>query len=323
MAGAPQGGIPNVNQAAAQGVYGAGLGSAAGMGYTPQQVQAGQLATTDLSPYMNPYTEQVIRANEADILRGAQMGLNNLGAQAQAARAFGGSRHGVTEAELGRNVAQQLAQSSAGLRQTGYGQAQQAALSDIANQMAAQQYNVGSGLQGAQQRLAAADQLANISNLGFGMGQTVQQNLMQQGALQQGVQQALIDAAKAQYGGYTAGPATSINYLSNALQATPMPTTQTQTGSPGLFNMLSTIAGIAAQFSDVRLKKDIKQIGKLPNGMNLYKWAWNKLGKAIGADKFPAIGVLAQEVQKTNPEFVVKGDDGYLRVNYSKIYSVG
>jgi len=326
MAGAPQGGIPNVNEAAAQGVYGAGLGSIAGMGYRPGQVRAGQLATTDLSPYMNPYTEQVIQANEADILRGAQMGLNNLGAQAQAARAFGGSRHGIAEAELGRNVAQQLAQSSAGLRQAGYTQAQQAALSDIANRMAAQQYNVGSGLQGAQQRLAAANQLANISNLGFGMGQTVQQNLMQQGALQQGVQQALIDAAKAQYGGYVAAPETSLNYLSNALQATPMPTTQTQTGSPGLFNMLSTIAGIGAQagmFSDVRLKKDIKQIGKLPNGMNLYKWAWNKLGKAIGADKFPAIGVLAQEVQKTNPEFVVKGDDGYLRVNYSKIYSVG
>ena len=323
MAGA---GVPNVNQAAAQGVYGAGIGSAQGMGYTPQQVQAGQLATTNLSPYMNPYTEQVIRANEADILRGAQMGLGNLGAQAQAARAFGGSRHGVAEAELGRNVASQLAQSSAGLRQAGFQNAQQAALADIQNRMAAQQYNVGSGLQGQQQRLAAANQLANISNLGFGMGQTVQQNLMQQGALQQGVQQALIDAAKQQYAGYTGAPAASINYLSNAIGATPTGGTTTQSGSPGLFNMLSTIAGIAAQagaFSDVRLKKDIKQIGKLPNGINLYKWAWNKIGKAIGADKFPTVGVLAQEVQKINPEFVVKGDDGYLRVNYSKIYSAG
>jgi len=275
---------------------------------------------------MNPYTNEVIQANEADILRGAQMGINNLGAQAQAARAFGGSRHGVMEAELGRNVAQQLAQSSAGLRQAGYATAQQNALQDIQNQMAAQQYNVGAGLQGQQQRLAAANQLANISNLGFGMGQTVQQNLMQQGALQQGVQQALIDAAKQQYAGYTGAPAASINYLSNAIGATPTGGTTTQSGSPGLFNMLSTIAGIAAQagaFSDVRLKKDIKQIGKLPNGINLYKWAWNKIGKAIGADKFPTVGVLAQEVQKINPEFVVKGDDGYLRVNYSKIYSAG
>jgi hypothetical protein len=325
MAGA---GVPNVNEAAAQGVYSAGIGSAQGMGYTPQQVQAGQLATTNIAPYMNPYTNEVIQANEADILRGAQMGINNLGAQAQAARAFGGSRHGVMEAELGRNVAQQLAQSSAGLRQAGFQNAQQAALADIQNQMAAQQYNVGAGLQGQQQRLAAANQLANISNLGFGMGQTVQQNLMQQGALQQGVQQALIDAAKQQYAGYTGAPAASINYVSNAIGATPMGSTTTQSGSPGLFNMLSTIAGIAAQAgmfptSDVRLKKDIKQIGKLPNGINLYKWAWNKIGKAIGADKFPTVGVLAQEVQKINPEFVVKGDDGYLRVNYSKIYSAG
>ena len=246
MAGA---GIPNVNQAAAQGVYGAGLGSAAGMNYAPQQVQAGQLATTNLSPYMNPYTEQVIQANQADILRGAQMGLNNLGAQAQAARAFGGSRHGVAEAELGRNVASQLAQSSAGLRQAGYTQAQQGALSDIANRMAAQQYNVGSGLQGAQQRLAAANQLANISNLGFGMGQKVQQNLMQQGALQQGVQQALIDAAKQQYAGYTGAPGTSIDYLSRAIQAIPNAGTTTQTGSPGLFGILSSIASIASAFA--------------------------------------------------------------------------
>lgn len=245
MAGA---GIPNVNQAAAQGVYGAGLGAAAGMGYTPQQVQAGQLATTNLSPYMNPYTEQVIRANEADILRGAQMGLGSLGAQAQAAKAFGGSRHGVAEAELGRNVASQLAQSSAGLRQAGYATAQQNALQDIQNQMAAQQYNVGSGLQGQQQRLAAAQQLANISNLGFGMGQTVQQNLMQQGALQQGVQQALIDAAKQQYAGYTGAPAASLDYLTRAIQAVPSVGTSTQTSSssPGLFGMLSSIASIAS-----------------------------------------------------------------------------
>lgn len=245
MAGA---GIPNINEAAAQGVFGAGLGAAQGMGYNPQQVQAGQLATTNIAPYMNPYTEQVIRANEADILRGAQIGLGNLGAQAQAARAFGGSRHGVAEAELGRNVASQLAQSSAGLRQAGYATAQQNALQDIQNQMAAQQYNVGAGLQGQQQRLAAAQQLANISNLGFGMGQTVQQNLMQQGALQQGVQQALIDAAKQQYAGYTGAPASTMDYLNRAIGVVPASGTSTQSGSssPGLFGMLTSIASMAS-----------------------------------------------------------------------------
>jgi len=244
MAGAPQGGTPNVNQAAAQGIYGAGLGSAAGMGYTPQQVQAGQLSSTDIGQYMNPYTEQVIRANEADILRGAQMGLDILGAKAQAAGAYGGSRQAIAEAEYGRNVAQQLAQSSAGLRQAGFQSAQQAALSDIQNRMAAGQFNVGSGLQGQQQRLAAAQQLANVSNLGFGMGQQVQQSLAAQGAQQQALQQALLDAAQQQYAGYTGAPQQTIGYVSQALGATPVPQTQTTSRQPGLFDYLT--AGLSA-----------------------------------------------------------------------------
>ena len=242
MAGAPQGGqtaMPNVNQGAAMGIYGAGLGAAGEMGYQPGQVQAGQLATTSMTPYMNPYTEQVIKANEADILRGAQMGLNTLGAQAQAARAFGGSRQGVAEAELGRNVLQQLAQSSAGLRQAGFTQAQQAAQQDIQNRLAQE----GLGLQGSSQRLGAASQLANVANLGFGMGQTVQQNLAQQGALQQGLQQALIDAAKQQYAGYTGAPAASIGYVTSALGATPVPQTTTTSKQPGLFDWLTLALG--------------------------------------------------------------------------------
>jgi len=233
----------NIFSAAQQGITGAGAGAAAEMGYQPGMVSAGQLATTSMTPYMNPYTEEVIKATEADILRGAQMGLNTLGAQAQAARAFGGSRQGVAEAELGRNVLQQLAQSSAGLRQAGFQQAQSAAQQDIANALAAQQFNVGSGLQGQQARLAAGSQLANIANLGFGMGQSIQQGLAQQGAMQQGLQQALIDAAKAQYAGYTGAPQASIGYVTQALGATPVPQSQTTSKQPGLFDWLTLALG--------------------------------------------------------------------------------
>ncbi len=246
MAGPSSGGqpaMPNINQAAATGIYGAGLGTAGQMGYQPAQVAAGSIPTTNMSAYMNPYTQQVIQANEADILRGAQMGLNELGAQATAAKAFGGSRQGVAQAELGRNVLQQLAQSSAGLRQAGYTQGMGAAQQDIANQLAAQQFNVTSGLQGQQANLAAANQLANISNLGFGMGQTVQQNLSQQGGMQQGLQQALLDAAKAQYAGYTGAPAASIGYVTSALGSTPVPQNQTTSKQPGLFDYLTLALG--------------------------------------------------------------------------------
>lgn len=246
MAGAPQGGIGNVNQAAAQAVLGAGMTTAGEMMTAPAAIQAGQLATTDYAPYMNPYTQNVIDAQAQDVLRNAQIGLNNLGAQAQAARAFGGSRHGIAEAELGRGVASTLGQQAAQLRGQAFQNAQQAALSDIGNRFAADQFNVNTALAGSQNRQAAAQQLANIGNIGFGMGQQIQQNLMQQGALQQGVQQALIDAAKQQYAGYTGAPASSIDYLSRAIGVVPGVSTTTTDSSPGLFGMLSSIASLAS-----------------------------------------------------------------------------
>jgi len=247
MAGGPQaGGQPqNINTLAAQGIKGAGMGTAQAMGYQPQQVQAGQLANTSMTPYMNPYTTEVIKANEADILRGANKGLDMLGAQATAANAFGGSRHGVAMGEMGRDVASQLAQSSANLRQQGYTQAQQAAQSDIGTQMQAQLANQQAGLQGAQQRLGASGQMADISNLGFGMGQTVTQNLAQQGAQQQAMQQALIDAGKQNFAGYTGQPQQSIGYVTQALGATPVPQTQTTSKQPGLFDYLTLGASMS------------------------------------------------------------------------------
>jgi hypothetical protein len=257
---------PNINSLAAQGIQGAGMGTAMGMGYQPQQVGvAGNSATvtpqtlagTNMQPYMNPYDDAVVKANEADILRGAQMGMNNLQGAAQAAKAFGGSRHGVAMGEIGRDTVSQLAQASSNLRQAGYQNAQQAALQDIQNnmqgQLANQQAGMGdisnqlqaslanqqAGLAGAGQRLGAANQLGQIANLGFGMGQQVNNNLMQQGMQQQAMQQALFDAAQKQFQGFTNQPVNSLGYVTAALGNTPVPETQTTTKQNGLFDYLT------------------------------------------------------------------------------------
>ena len=303
MAGGPQaGGIatnPNINQLAAQGIKGAGINTALGMGFQP-----GQLATTNLDPYMNPYQQNVIDRSIADINRQGSQMQNTLGAQASAANAFGGSRHGIAEGELGRNILQSVADTTTGLNQQGFTQAQGAAQTDIANQM-----------QGAQHRLGSAGQLANISNLGFGMGQTVSNNLAQQGALQQGTNQALIDAIKGQFGGYSGAGAEGLGWLSQALGATTVPQTQTDTKQAGLFDYLT----LAAQASDERLKTNIKKMGQLKSGLNIYKWDWKEGAEKFGADMNHTIGVIAQEVMKVMPEAVVKNKDGYYRVYYSKL----
>jgi hypothetical protein len=232
---------PNINSLAAQGIQGAGMGTAQGLGYNPLSVNANQLSNTSLTPYMNQFTDDVVKANEADILRGAQMGLDHLGAEAQMANAYGGSRHGVAMGEMGRGVASQLAQSSAGLRQAGFQNAQQAAMNDINTNLQGQMANQQADLSAQGQRLGAANQLANISNLGFGMGQTVNRNLATQGAQQQALQQALFDAARKQYEGFVNHPAQGLGYVTGALNANPVskPQTVTQTKTPGLFDYLT------------------------------------------------------------------------------------
>ncbi len=260
--GLPGGQTQNINQLAAQGIKGAGMGTAMGMGYTPSQVNANQLSSTNMTPYTNPYDDAVVKANEADILRGAQMGMNNLQGQAQAAGAFGGSRHGVAMGEIGRDTVSQLAQASAGLRQAGFQNAQRMALQDIGNnfqgQLANQQAGMGdisnrmqadlanqqAGLAGAQQRLGAANQLGQVANLGFNMGQTVNNNLAMQGAQQQAMQQALFDAAQRQFRGYTGQGANTLGYVNQALGQTPNvgTTTKQETKQNGIFDYLTAMS---------------------------------------------------------------------------------
>jgi hypothetical protein len=61
--------------------------------------------------------------------------------------------------------------------------------------------------------------------------------------------------------------------------------------------------------SDVRLKRDIALVGRLDNGLGLYRYRY------LWSDT-EYVGVMAQEVALIEPRAAVHGFDGYLRVNY-------
>jgi hypothetical protein len=184
----------NVNQAAAGGLQQAMQGTQAGMGFQAQgvgptsysaasagsqgynaasagqqsalsadQVQAGQIAGRNLSAYTNPYESQVVDQSLADLERTRLMQQNQLGAQASAAGAFGGSRQGIAEAETNRAFADQAARTASGLRQAGFQNAQQMAGQDIATQMQAALANQGANLQAGTTSAQLAQQI-NIAN---------------------------------------------------------------------------------------------------------------------------------------------------------------
>jgi hypothetical protein len=125
MAGSAQGGAqpagqPNVFQQAQMGQTGAMMGTAAGMGYQPAQVQAGQIGQTNLTPYFNPFEQTVVQQSLGDIEQARQMQANQLASQAQRAGAFGGSRSAILESQANEAALQQAARTAANLRLGGF-----------------------------------------------------------------------------------------------------------------------------------------------------------------------------------------------------------
>jgi len=225
--GAPAGG--NVYTQASQGLTGA-MGATAQQAFQPMQTGPMTVAGSNMGQYMNPYTNQVIGNLARDTGRAMEMGSNQLGAQASSAGAFGGSRHGIAQGQMMGDTLRGFQTQAGQLRQSGYQNAQQMAQQDVQNRMAANQ-----------QRLGAANQLAGLGMQGFNMGQQMSNQSFQQGLAQQAVNQALIDAAKQQYAGFTGAPAQSLQYTTTALGATPTPQSQTQavSKSPGVFDYLT------------------------------------------------------------------------------------
>lgn len=336
----------------------------------PGQIDVNQLATTDFSAYMNPYNQQVVDLAGQDIERQRQMANNQLGAQASAAGAFGGSRQGVAESLTNAEFARQAAQTSAGLRQQGFQTALQSGQFDIGqtqaartlgsqqemqartfNQQAAEaaanreqaaragnmqaanafalqqaqfeqaanQSNFGGQFQAAGVRAGGAGQLGGLGQQLFGQGQDITRQQQDFGARQQAMNQALIEAARGQYGGFTGAPQGALQLPLAAVGASNMgQKTQTDARQPGLFDYLQMGAQTAGSYfaSDRRLKTNVQPLGQR-NGVNVYSWDWTEEGAKIASPDQPTVGVMADELILTHPHLVHRAADGYLRVNYS------
>jgi len=237
MAGQGQGG--NVFQQSAQGMRSAGQAAQNATTYQPMNVGNNTVAGANLNQYMNPFQQQVIDASMSGLDRQRQMAQTGIGAQAQAAGAFGGSRHGVAQAETNRGFADVAGQTLAGLNMQNFTNAQQMGQFDAGQRQAAQMANQQAGLAGANLRMGAAGTLGNLANLGFGQGMQVQNQQANMGAQQQQLMQALINAQRGQFAGFAGAPQQSVGGQVGAIGGMNYGNTQTQTMKPGLFDFLT------------------------------------------------------------------------------------
>lgn len=188
-----------------------------------------------------------------------------------------------------------------------------------------------------QQAMKENDLLLGATTQGFGVGQQANQNAFNQqltqynmplntlSALRTGAQvqnpSFVNSAQQATTGGADLLGASQMGYNAqmgnfNAQQAA-------QQGlNSGLMGLGGTLgaAYMMAPASDMRMKENIKQVGQLDNGLNVYTYEYKPEFKDDPyAGHGVHIGVMAQEVEEIMPEAVITREDGYKMVNYGAL----
>ena len=313
--------------AANSGSIGVGAQNAAQAGfmnaanYTPQKVDPQTLAGTNLFPYMNPYTQEVINKTLPIMQQGLALQQNQQQNQANSANAFGGSRQGIQQGVTQAQGALNEAQMAAQLNQANYAQAVQGATGDITRDLTAQQGNQAAGLAANQQEISAATGLGGLGN------QQMQNQLGQYGmltsagALEQAQQQNDINSQIAKFQQAWSYPQQQLGMMESSLGMVPYntgtsgssaSTSETQTSNPaaiagGAFGMLGSLFGGPAMGagglfnpSDRRLKTDITKVDTHPTGLPIYAYRYKGDPKSYPK----VVGPMAEDVARIAPHAV-------------------
>lgn len=124
---------------------------------------------------------------------------------------------------------------------------------------------------------------------------------------------ALLSGAQVTRPQWTATPQTTVQPadLSGLVSKNYQTQMQGYTGMlGGLASLGGSIASLGFAKSDERLKRNIRQIARLPNGLGLYSYEFH--------DGRREIGLLAQEVQFLDPGAVRIDPDGFMAVDYRR-----
>tara|TARA_R110000782_G_C14797083_1_gene411468 strand:+ start:737 stop:1741 length:1005 start_codon:yes stop_codon:yes gene_type:complete len=221
-------------------------------GQIGQQTADNILNPNAAQAYMNPYEQAVIDQSMQDIQRQSDIQQLGLNAQAVGSGAFGGSRQAIQSAEQQRNTLDTQARTAAGLRQSGYNQAQQQQLARAQGagqaglagaqlmQTGAAQYGVlGQGLGSLgmnQAKLGEASQGLNLNDIN---------TLSSFGGQEQQQRQAELDAQRQTQYQNVMQPYQQVGFYSDVFQGMPtMQSTFTQQQTPGA-SPISQFAGLA------------------------------------------------------------------------------
>lgn len=212
-------------------------------GFNPSQVTPGSIAGSDMSKYMNPYTQSVINSAIPLMEQQRKLALAGVGDASRGAKAFGGSRQGVMEGVTNAQSNLNEGQLASQLQSQNFLQAQGAAGQDVNTNLQGQVANQNAGISGAGVQNAAA---ANGANVAGGQQGALLQSLMaslQGNSLFQQQQQNVNNQGAAQTNANNQNPVNQLQILEQALAGTPYGSTTTQQTSLPAGNGLASGLG--------------------------------------------------------------------------------
>ena len=203
-------------------------GQQAGLGATTQAVGAGQLLSgaqaynpNQAQAFMNPYQQQVTQEALKEYDRQADIAKQGLAAQAQQVGAFGGSRMGVQEAEMGKNLADIKSRRIFEDMSRNFQQAQGAAMGAFGDQQRrALQAGQGLGQLGLGQA-STGKTMAGLGALGSQLGQQDIQSLLGIGGMKQQLGQGMMEANRQQQLMAQREPFNRLGFASDILRGVP------------------------------------------------------------------------------------------------------